>query len=358
MFESRAWSLLTAAALLAAILPPGRAGVIATSSARCDSPLAIWSAAGPGGLGVEGASFTIDGRRQFLLGVSLFDALGPSPVRDEDLEALRRWGVSLVRVWAHWSEPVYDAEGSLTVAGRARLERLAERLEAHRLVLELVLLRPGQLRGQPFALFTGPAARVRAVREISRVLRPYRLAVFDLYNEHDHPHGPIGHGEARVLRDAVKEVDPTRLVTISSTEYHFVTQKSTLDRDGLGNLEAEVGTDPGSVAVDVLAAHLPRTPDWAQATTRRVEALRDAVAKTGRIVPVYLNEESRAQEGTRPIPIDSYLEAASAARNSGAAGWMFHTAAGFALEERSFLAALTAEERKALESLSAVLRRP
>src|SRR5262245_57930853 len=106
----------------------------------------------PPGLSVSGPRLALAGRPTFLVGVSLFDALGGTPPTNEDLDALESWGVRVVRVWAHWSEPIYGADGSLTRQGRTRLASLAARLRTRRLILELVLLRPGQLAGQRFAV--------------------------------------------------------------------------------------------------------------------------------------------------------------------------------------------------------------
>ena len=46
---------------------------------------------------VAGSRFSVDGRARFLVGVSLFDALGPTEPADADLDALARWGVGIVR---------------------------------------------------------------------------------------------------------------------------------------------------------------------------------------------------------------------------------------------------------------------
>lgn len=309
-----------------------------------------------GALSIAGTRLAVDGQAAFLVGVSLFDALGSVPPRDQDLDALKRWGVSLVRVWAHWREPVYGPDGTLHENGRERLERLAGRLRARGLALELVLLRPGQLPGQRFAGFDGPAARVRAVTEIARALAPYRNVLFDLYNEHDHPHGPISHRDARALRDAVKRVDPDRLVTISSTEYHLVDARGALNARGRRNLEEEAGLATDAVGVDLLAAHLPRTVDWAEATAARVGTLRHALGEMGRALPVLLSEERRARAEEPPIPAEAYLRAASGALAAGAATWTFHTAAGFAFRERPFLEALGPTERDALHEIGPRLR--
>lgn len=282
----------------------------------------------------------------------MFDALGAAPPRDRDLDALQNWGVGLVRVWAHWYEPIYQADGALTAVGRSRLLRLVKRLQARRMVLELVLLRPGQLPGQPYAVFSSERARLRAVGEIATELRADRNVLFDLYNEHDHPDGPISHAAARTLRDAVKVVDPARVVTISSTGTHLITPEGRLGADEVVNLQEEVGKDGGYVGVDLVAAHLPRTEDWALMTGARVRALRAALDRIGESVPIYLSEERRAEsEAAIAIAASAYRSAYALARGAGAAGWVFHTAAGFELGKQPFLEALAPEERTGLGGL-------
>ena len=308
------------------------------------------AAQAPPAVDVSGTAVRVDGRPTFLLGASLFDALGPVPPRDSDLEALVGWGVGLVRVWAHWTEPIYQRDGALTPVGRRRLLALVERLGTRKLLLELVLLRPGQLPGQGSTAFASPEARLRAVREITSALRSFHNVLFDLYNEHDHPGGPISHADARAIRDAVKAVDPNRVVTISSTEYHLVAPTGRVGDNELRNLREEALNLEGSVGVDVVAVHLPRTGDWAAATGSRVGVLRAALDRLGVSIPLYLNEERRAVPGT-PLPSGDYQQAVSIARRAGAAGWVFHTAAGYDLSARPFGDALGAEERLALTKL-------
>jgi hypothetical protein len=303
-----------------------------------------------GALSISGTALAVAGVERWLAGVSLFDALGPNPPRDEDLDALAGWGVTVVRVWAHWNTPVYDARGALHPQGEARLHQLMARLRARGLVVELVLLRPGQLPGERFALFESADARIRAVRAMARSLRPFRNALFDLYNEHDHPHGPISHRDLRVLRDAVKDVDPDRIVTVSSTEYHFLDPQSVLDDRGRTTLREEASTDSGSVAVDLLAVH-PPTPQWAEAMAGRIRTLRGALRELGRDMPIYFSEGPRARPGEPTIAAETYLAAARATRDEGAAGWVFHTAAGYKLGELPFLKALNTDERRALGQL-------
>lgn len=302
-------------------------------------------------LSLAATRIALDGEPRWLAGVSLFDALGPTPPRDADLDALSKWHVRVVRVWAHWNTAIYDAGGALRPDGETRLHRFVERLRDRGMVVELVLLRPGQLPGERYAIFDAPAARVRAVREIARSLRPYRNVLFDLYNEHDHQDGRISHRELRTLRDAVKEIDRDRLVTVSSTEYHFLDPKSALGEQGRSNLREEAGLDEGAVGVDLLAVHLPITPDWAEATAGRIRTLMHALEDVRREVPIYINEGPRARPGEPRIAAGTYVAASRGAREAGAAGWVFHTAAGYALGRTPFLDALNGDERQALEKL-------
>ena len=301
-------------------------------------------------LAVAGQRIVIDGRDTFLTGISLFDALGTVPVRDRDLDALAGWGVNTVRVWAHWHTPIYQPDGALSADGRARLLALARRLEERGLTFELVVLRPGQLPGQPFTAFASDAARTKAMEEVTTAMRPFRNVLFDLCNEHDHPDGPMTHAAVRLLRDRVKAIDPQRIVTISSTEYHLVSADGALDDARVRNLREEVGGDAASVRADLVSPHFPRTDAWAAATGERVGAIRRALDQLGARVPVYLDEERRADGAVR-LPADAYARAQAGAASAGAAGWLFHTAAGFELAKTPFLDALLPEERAGLRAL-------
>ena len=303
-------------------------------------------------IAVAGTAFHVDGRETFLLGVSLFDALGSTPPRDRDLDQLAAWGVRIVRVWAHWLEPIYQADGALTAEGRARLLTLVDRLRSRRLILELALLKPGQLPGQGSAIFPDEAARLRAVQAITSALRGHRDVIFDLYNEHDHPGGPISHATARTLRDAVKAIDPERLVTISSTGGHLVNGASQVGASEARNIREEAGTGPDAVNVDILAPHFPRTDDWASATSARIAAVRAVLDAIERTLPIYLNEERRSDDRVALDP-GAYRTAYAQARQGGAAAWLFHTNAGFGLKQKPFLDALAPNERTALGSLAA-----
>jgi hypothetical protein len=68
---------------------------------------------------------------------------------------------------------------------------------------------------------------------------------------------------------------------------------------------------------------------------------------------VFLQEEARrGHSGLNPAATE-FLDAALKARDAGAAGWIFHTDAGFDLSgSRTFFGNLDAEERRAVDRLA------
>ena len=74
-------------------------------------------------------------------------------------------------------------------------------------------------------------------------------------------------------------------------------------------------------------------------------------------MPLYLSEEQRAQKGRDPLRSSAYAAAAAGSRAAGAAGWVLHTEAGYALDRQSFLGALNPQERLALEMLASTATR-
>jgi hypothetical protein len=72
--------------------------------------------------------------------------------------------------------------------------------------------------------------------------------------------------------------------------------------------------------------------------------------KAGRSIPIYLNEERRADDG-KPLGAANYARAVTEARSAGGAGWVFHTTAGFQLTKTAFLDAISADERAGLARL-------
>lgn len=55
-------------------------------------------------LGIDGTRFSLDGKPEFLLGISYYGGLGaPKEFIERDLDDLRRYGFNWLRVWATWN---------------------------------------------------------------------------------------------------------------------------------------------------------------------------------------------------------------------------------------------------------------
>jgi hypothetical protein len=68
-------------------------------------------------------------------------------------------------------------------------------------------------------------------------------------------------------------------------------------------------------------------------------------------VPVYLQEEARRGHSGLDPTADQFLQAAREARDAGAAGWVFHTDAGFDLTSSTFFDNLDAVEQQTVDAL-------
>ena len=109
----------------------------------------------------------------------------------------------------------------------------------------------------------------------------------------------------------------------------------------------------------LITPHFERTPDWYDRTDDRVKSVKNNIRSADRNVPVYLQEEQRRGWTKVSPPKSEFLQAAREAVSSGAAGWVFHTHAGFDLRSSHFLGNLDSVEREVLDSLgSEVFRTP
>ncbi len=100
-----------------------------------------------------------------------------------------------------------------------------------------------------------------------------------------------------------------------------------------------------------LTPHFSRYGDWSNLTGERVETLKDYLDSIGRNIPVYLQEEARRGWNDMYPSADDFKTAASQARDSGAAAWVFHTSAGYELDDKSFFDALDSVEKEVIDEL-------
>ena len=72
-------------------------------------------------------------------------------------------------------------------------------------------------------------------------------------------------------------------------------------------------------------------------------------------MPVYVQEENRNGYDGGYFTVAELIQAAVEAHNAGAAGYIFHTAAGFDLSSSSFFDNLDSVERGVVDGLSAAV---
>jgi hypothetical protein len=292
------------------------------------------------GLLVDGDHFTFDGVPTFLLGVSYFDA------RDwtvSDLDGLSQRGWNLVRIWLDWGDDsFFGADATLSPEGASALVELVVAARERGMIVDVTILDPEFIPGPDLE------HRSAAATSVATTLLDADNVLFDVMNEHDHGGGPIDHTEAGAIVAAVRAVDPDRIVTISSTGGHLVAGDATVQTTAVDE-ELDI------VGVDVVTPHMPRTADWSPATGPRVAALRAHLRARAVTMPIYLQEEARRGHSGLDPSAEEFVGAAQAAVAAGAAGWIFHTDAGFDLGTADFFAALDEVEIAVVDTLPAAL---
>lgn len=336
----RAMGLAFAAVLMLCGCGAGESPLSASAGATAGADAtggAGGSGAGTGGTGggsgtttvsVEGDKLAIDGVPTFLLGVSYFDGRN---WHVEDLDALAARRFNLVRIWLDWDPAsFFDASGTLVAVDT--LLALASACRERGIVVDVTIL-------DPSLTF---ADREGGVRAAFAALATQPNVFFDLMNEHDHGNGPISHDEVAALASAARSESPSAIFTVSSTGGHIVDDLALTPT----NVDEEI-----AAGIDLLAPHLSRTSDFADKTDQRVTLVKDHLAAIGHPVPVYLQEEARrGHSGLDPTAAE-FVQAATEARDAGAAAWVLHTDAGFDLETGTFFSQLDDEEVATIDAL-------
>ena len=293
-------------------------------------------------LGVTGDQFTINDQATFLLGVSYYHGRG---WKLSDLDALQARGINLIRIflenWEQATRAFVDADGNLTDA--QSLLDLVRAADARGIVVDVTIL---DWESKP--LSNNPQA---AVRNVVRALKDQRNVIFDLVNEHNWGSGIYAsHELIKVLRDVAKQEMPAAIVTASSCCGHVM--------DDLALNAAELQAEVNISQLDVIAPHFLRDALWYDKVDQRVALVRNYLAATGAVRPVYLQEEHRRRFPDPSSPTkDQFWQAAREARVAGAAGYVFHTDAGFNLDgSRTFFGNLDAEELATLDRIAAQSR--
>ena len=308
-------------------------------------------------LSVQGDRFAVDGHQRFLLFVSYFDGLRrpTTALIDEDLQYLKEKGVDGIRVFPDWRVPrLMDSHGAVNPARLERLLTLVERAALKGMMVDLSFdpSLPGITSLNNFREGrNGDGGLTKVAKALHEAGR--RNVIFDLCNEWDLHCAAFGMAGLQAVKNAIKAVDPERLVVVSARDEH---QAVSFVKDF--GFDAVTYHDPRD--------HAPtRDPldNWATRTGTVVASLKKRLAQSpGGIAPIrspiYLQEPSRfiRPDEDRTDTDDSapyYSIAVTNARLSGAAAWTFHTLAGRELSGTEPFSSLLLEgEQVVLDDLS------
>lgn len=342
---------------------------------------ALLAQAGPApAIGVERNHFTLNGGPKFLLFVSYFSALvpylGETPAQHyatirTHFRGAKAAGFDGVRLFPNWSgvpslcdtvapfDTLMRPDGSLDPVIRDRFLTVLAIANEEGLVVDVSGEYAFVYGMPPLNLLTG-------MQNLTTLLAgTHRHVFFDLQNEYDYGVDP-GNGCPRIaftpaqmsyLADAVRAIDPGRLVTASRG----------------GNVNVAVGA---STNLDMLAYHNERlfydTPPFrtrqADMTAGQVAALR--AANEARPVadwqPVYFQEPERWLWADHPVIVGrqqgcthecsitgtELIRMAQNAKAAGAAAWTFHTETFFKQYPNSAFRELGAPERDFIARLN------
>lgn len=315
-------------------------------------------------LDIADSQFTINGKPTFLLGVSYYGGLGASRrFIEQDLDDMERLGFNWIRVWATWGMfenkiSAFDHDGELCQPFFDRLKWLIVECDRRGILVDVTLSRAG--RTQTFGGLTTLRAHRRATQLLVSRLKPFRNWYLDLANENDVRRKAVDGSsvsieELRGLRDVVRQLDPDRLVTCSTT--------GEFDKQELRDYVLRAGMDFFSPHRRRLTASPGKT---AEATRRYLAAMNEF----GRLVPVHYQEPFR--RGWRPdqwVPTTrDFVTSLEQAINGGAAGWCFHNGdakthpegkprRSFDLRDQRLFEQLDPQEQKFVEAAAGVLAR-
>jgi len=299
-------------------------------------------------LGIKGSQFTLNGEPAFLIGISYYAGLGaPDDVLAQDLRSIKLHGFQWVRVWATWDGyendiSAVDGSGNAREPYLGKLKSLVAECAKDGLIVDVTVTRGN---GAAPHLATLEDLR-RAEETIVRALKPFANWYLDLANERNVGDKRfVSFDELKDLREAVRALDPARLVTASSG--------SDIDREELRKYLFVA-------KVDFICPHRPRDPGSAGQTEAKTRELLQWMEELGRIVPVHYQEPFRRGYTKWQPAAEDFAADLKAARAGGAAGWCFHNGGtrgvkdgrprrSFDLRDGSLFKQLDVEEHKFVE---------
>jgi hypothetical protein len=304
-------------------------------------------------LGIAEGKFTLNAQPAFLLGISYYGGLGaPVEFIRRDLDDLQGHGFNWVRIWATWNAfdqdlSAVDRRGGPREPFLGRLEAFILECDRRKLIVDVTLTRGAK---------TLPdfEAHKRAVETLVNALKARSNWYLDLANEHDVRDGRyVPPQELKILRESVRRLDTSRLVTASSGGHDLN--------------EQEVREALLTIGLDFLSPHRPRAPGSPSHTEEKTRACLDWMRSLGRVAPVHYQEPfRRGYAAWQPAAADFLVDLRGAVAG-GAAGWCFHNGAqrgapdaqprrSFDLTSKRLFDQLDDAEREVVSQVAGVLR--
>ena len=228
-------------------------------------------------IAVAATQFTLDGTLFPYTGISFFNAIynptfnASSGARRGWLKKFQSYGINVLRVWCQWdnargfvdaspTNTMFEADGGLRPTPLATLKAILADADQFGMCLEIVIFAQESYDEK---LRLAPPSDERAVAALTRELKAFRNATFQIWNEHS---------DTRVmpLLKAIKTIDPQRLVSNSP---------------GYGG---DLGSDEENAALDYLSPHTTRTGRHWETAPRELAGLREKFGK-----PVVDDEPAR-----------------------------------------------------------------
>ncbi len=311
-------------------------------------------------VGLAGDKFTINGQPTFLLGISYFDVAG---WRASDLDALQMRRFNLVRIFLDWgvwlggnrTRSFFNPDGSMK--NTTHLLDFVRACAARGIIVDATILHNNS---NELGDWNGAFPQT-AIRNAVRLLANEPNVFFDLVNEHN-GFGAMGtswsdsHTVMQSLVTTARQESGSAILTFSSMSATFTNHAGHIlmqdDSVIAANIDEELAT-----GINLVAPHFGREPDWHDRTDRRVSNLKNYLASLSHSVPVYLQEENRRGDGdgSGVLPKEQFFQAASEAKNVGAAAWLFHTEAGFNLSTQDIMSRLDPVELQIADSIGSTI---
>ena len=293
-------------------------------------------------LGTQGQQFTLNGTPTFLIGVSYYGALSAGNDIEQikaDIDFFVSHGFNWARVWIGWiGWDGTNRHGSAwwkdtpVPENVEKLRQMVAYADSKSFILDLTthMCRNGYdgCQDQPWET----VGQLKGCWQyLTNELRQYRNWYIDIANEHTVQDARyMSVHEVLEVRNAIKAIDPGRFVTASVPE-------------DVGNCWEYVATEQQ----DFLTPHLSRGQDpWQYTCSFLALALPRVHGK-----PILLQEPFRNGYGYDQYEWSVFCRDLHDAIYCGAAGWCFHTDAGFDLHMMTFRNSLDRHEIEFMERM-------